>query len=61
MTFNGLTAAVSAWGATSITAAVPANATTGPVIVTVNGVQSNGMTFKVDGRLAAPSGVHVKE
>ena len=61
VTFNGLTAAVSAWGATSITAAVPANATTGPVIVTVNGVQSNGMTFKVDGRLAAPSGVHVKE
>jgi len=45
--FNGVTAAPTAWSATSITAPVPAGATTGSVIVTVGGLASNGVTFNV--------------
>ena len=45
--FNGVTAAPSNWSATSITALVPGTATTGPVVVTVGGVASNGITFSV--------------
>ena len=37
VTFNGMVAQVSSWSATSITAIVPQNATSGFVIVTVNG------------------------
>ncbi|PYV89611.1 MAG: hypothetical protein DMG05_13155, partial [Acidobacteria bacterium] len=44
VTFNGVSAAVSAWSDTSITAAVPSNATSGPVVATVNGIQSNSVT-----------------
>ncbi len=44
--FNGLTATVSAWSATSIVVTVPSGATTGSVIVRV-GTNSNGMTFTV--------------
>ena len=52
VTFNGISATVSNWSATSIITSVPAGATTGPVVVTVGGVQSNGMTFTV---VPAPS------
>jgi len=45
--FNGTTAATTAWSATSITATVPASATTGPVVVTVGGVASGGVAFTV--------------
>src|SRR5207244_2590189 len=46
VTFNGTAATtIGAWSSTSITASVPAGATTGPVVVTVNGVASNGATF----------------
>jgi RHS repeat-associated protein len=45
--FNGVPASVSSWSATTIAAAVPATATTGPVTVTKGGLQSNGMTFAV--------------
>jgi RHS repeat-associated protein len=45
--FNGLNAAISNWSSTSITAVVPANATTGPVVVTVAGQSSAGVTFTV--------------
>lgn len=45
--FNGKTAAVTSWGATSITATVPTGATTGPVVVTVSGHASNSLTFTV--------------
>ncbi len=45
--FNGTTTTPTAWSATSITASVPAGATTGNVIVTVGGVPSNGITFTV--------------
>ena len=52
VTFNGTSATVSNWSATSIITPVPAGATTGPVVVTVGGVQSNGITFTV---VPAPS------
>jgi hypothetical protein len=54
VTFNGSVAQVSNWSATSITAIVPENATNGLIIVTVNGVQTNGLSFKVGGKLGAP-------
>ena len=47
VTFNGTAASPSSWGNTSIVASVPAGATTGPVVVTVGGVASNGVTFTV--------------
>ena len=50
--FNGTTAtAIGSWSSTSITATVPAGATTGNVVVTVNNVASNGVAFTV---VAAP-------
>ena len=54
VTFNGSVAQVSTWSATSITAIVPPNATSGLVIVTVGGAQTNGLSFKVGGKLGAP-------
>ncbi len=48
ITFNGtMTAAATVWSATSITVLVPAGATTGNVVVTVNGVASVGAAFTV--------------
>ncbi|HEY6971188.1 MAG TPA: IPT/TIG domain-containing protein [Candidatus Angelobacter sp.] len=47
VTFNGVAAAVSSWSSTSITATVPAAATTGNVVVTVSGQSSSGVLFKV--------------
>jgi hypothetical protein len=52
VTFNGVLAAVTSWGATSVGTAVPNGATTGNVVVTVLGVASNGVSFTV---AAAPS------
>jgi regulation of enolase protein 1 (concanavalin A-like superfamily) len=51
--FNGTDAAPTTWNAGSIVAPVPAGATTGPVIVTVNGVASNSVTFSVKSTLPA--------
>ena len=45
--FNGRLAAPTSWSATSIAVPVPGGATTGPVVVTVGGVGSNGVTFTV--------------
>src|SRR5947207_241632 len=45
--FNGTTATVSTWGATSISVTVPSAATTGNVVVTVSNVASNGKSFTV--------------
>src|SRR5208283_4337204 len=45
--FNGTTATPTSWSATSIVAPVPTGATTGNVVVTVNGVASNGVSFTV--------------
>jgi uncharacterized protein (TIGR03437 family) len=48
VTFNGVTAtAITYVSDSQITAAVPANASTGDVIVTVNGTASNGVNFEV--------------
>jgi hypothetical protein len=48
VTFNGVPAVVTSWGAGSITARLPAGAITGPVVVTVNGVASNEANFIVN-------------
>jgi glucose/arabinose dehydrogenase len=46
--FNGMAAtSIASWSATSIMATVPAGATTGSVVVTVGGVDSNGVQFTV--------------
>ena len=45
--FNGTTATPTSWTASSIVVPVPAGATTGPLVVTVSGVASNGVTFTV--------------
>jgi hypothetical protein len=48
VTFNGVSAGTAgSWSATSIMVNVPGAATSGPVVVTVGGVASNGMTFTV--------------
>lgn len=47
LTFNGVTASPITWSDKNIVAAVPAFATTGAVIITVNGVVSNGVIFVV--------------
>ncbi len=45
--FNGITANATSWSATSITVTVPSGATTGNVVVTADGVASNGILFTV--------------
>jgi hypothetical protein len=45
VTFNGVAATPAGWSNSSITVAVPRSATSGPVVVTVGGVNSNGVTF----------------
>jgi hypothetical protein len=47
VTFNGVTASVSSWSDGFITTVVPGGATSGNVIVTVNGQSSNGVWFRV--------------
>src|SRR4029077_358608 len=45
--FNGTTASVTSWSATSIKVTVPSGATTGNVVVYASGVNSNGVSFTV--------------
>lgn len=47
VTFNGVPAAATSWSDAQIVVPVPSGATTGPVVVTVNGVTSNSMMFTV--------------
>lgn len=47
LTFNGVTAAATSWSNRTIVTTVPLYSTTGPVVVTVSGVASNGLTFVV--------------
>jgi IPT/TIG domain len=47
VTFNGTTTTPTSWSAPSIVVPVPAGATTGNVVVTVNGVASVGVGFTV--------------
>jgi hypothetical protein len=49
VTFNGITATIASWSSLSIVTAVPTNATTGPVIVSQNGLVSAGSAFTVTG------------
>lgn len=49
VTFNGTSATASSWSDTQIVASVPEGATTGNVVVTVNGITSNGVAFTVSG------------
>src|SRR6266568_2141856 len=51
-TFNGTTATVTTWSASSIAVTVPSGATTGNVVVHASGVDSNGLSFTV---VPAPS------
>ena len=53
VTFNGTSATPTSWGTGAIGVAVPSGATSGPVVVAVNGVASNGSTFT----LAAPPSI----
>ncbi|HZN00858.1 MAG TPA: carboxypeptidase regulatory-like domain-containing protein, partial [Pyrinomonadaceae bacterium] len=45
VTFNGVAATPTSWSNTAIGLTVPAGATTGPVVVTVNAIASNSVTF----------------
>lgn len=47
VTFNGISATPTSWSNTSIAVPVPAGASTGSVVVRVNGQNSNGVTFTV--------------
>jgi hypothetical protein len=47
VTFGGWSASPTSWTATSISVAVPQNAATGNVVVTVSGISSNGVNFTV--------------
>ena len=47
VTFNGTGATPTNWSDTSITVAVPMGATTGDVVVTVDGTASSGVSFTV--------------
>ena len=53
VTFNGVSAVPVSWSDTKIKAPAPAGATTGAVVVTVNGQASNGVEFTV---AATPAG-----
>ena len=47
VTFNGAAATPTSWSATSIVVPVPGGATSGNVVVTVSGLASNGVAFRV--------------
>jgi IPT/TIG domain-containing protein len=45
--FNGVSAPVQNWTSTTVTAQVPSGATTGPVLLTTSGAQSNPVNFMI--------------
>jgi len=47
VTFNGAAALITSWQRSSLVVSVPAGATSGPVLVTVNGIASNPATFSI--------------
>ncbi|QEE28001.1 hypothetical protein FTW19_08330 [Terriglobus albidus] len=56
--FNGVSASVTSWSATSIATSVPSGATTGNVVVTVGGNPSNNFYFVVGVLSTAPYHLH---
>jgi len=54
VTFNGVNATVLFWSDTSIIVTVPFGASTGNLIVTVGGIQSNGAKFTVANHYSVP-------
>ena len=48
VTFNGVSASPTSWTSSSIVTPVPAGATSGPVLVVVSGLASNGIAFEVE-------------
>ena len=55
VTFNGTAATTSSWSPTSISAFVPAGATSGPVVVNVGGAASNSLSFTVTSQITSLS------
>lgn len=55
VTFNGTAATPTAWTNTSVTVAVPAGATSGPVVVTARGLVSGGVAFNVAPQISGVS------
>ena len=47
ITFNGVSAAIQGWSNTTVITQVPSGATTGPVVLTTPGAQSNPINFTV--------------
>jgi hypothetical protein len=47
VSFNGTAAIPTSWSASRIVVPVPAGSTTGNVVVSVGGLQSNGVAFTV--------------
>ena len=56
VTFNGVETVPSSWSDTRIEAPVPESATSGPVVVTVDGQASNGVAFTVPNRAPVAEG-----
>jgi hypothetical protein len=52
VTFNGVAAAIQGWSDSSIVATVPAGATSGPLVITVNGVQTAAVNFTVNASIS---------
>ena len=57
VTIGGVSAAATAWDDTSITMTVSTNTPSGSVVVTVNGVESNGINFRI--KLPAPGKIRI--
>ena len=61
VTFNGTPATPFGWSDTTVEVEVPAAATSGPVVVTVGGVESNGVAFAVTGVKVEPTVLTIEE
>jgi YD repeat-containing protein len=53
LAFNGVPATPTSWSSTQIITAIPTSATSGPVTITISGIQSNGVYFAIgDGKIS---------
>jgi hypothetical protein len=55
VTFDGMTSSVQSWSEGSIVVSVPQGATSGPLVVTVNGVQTSAINFTVNASISLSS------